>query len=192
MNSDSKTTTVFVGCDPGFTAPCICILPEGDINEPISVHFINGTKYKAYDNYSRAFNIAKEMTIWLDRVVGNVQVVLGIEGPSYGSQSSSMEQLALCRQAIYDAFEVFTDLQDWHQIAPATAKKAITGNGRAQKEDVITFARVHAPKAMAGLPTFRQVKRRTGKVEEELDTQTAAIADSLAIAIAVKRKWEGR
>ena len=190
MSPATKVETIFVGCDPGFTAPCLCVM--GDSLEPLAVKFIDGKEYKTWDDYSRAFQLGKMMADFVNENWPTADVVLAIEGPSYGSKknSSSMEQMALCRQAIYDAFEVKTNLVDWHQVAPPTVKKVLTGNGRADKETVITFARVVAPKIMADKETFREKKKRNGTVELEINKRTEAIADSIAIAMTGKRKWE--
>jgi Holliday junction resolvasome RuvABC endonuclease subunit len=186
----SSASKVFVGCDPGFTDPCVAIIH--DDTEP-TIYKPDVKLYKAYDDYSRSFCIGKKMAEFVQREWPRRQIVLGIEGPSYGSKqrSSSMEQMALCRQGIFDAFVVTCDdLVDWHQIAPTTAKKAITGNGRADKETVVAFARVLAPNVMKNHETFREVHKRNGTVEQQLEKTTSAMADALSIAVAAKEKWE--
>lgn len=180
--------TLYIGADPGLTSPCICVL-DGKTQEPLGHRFMNGARYKDWDNYSRAFVIGLEMAEFVKKNFGT-KVVLAIEGPSYGSkqQSSSMEQMAYCRQALHDAFKITCQLVACYTIAPTTAKKALTGDGRADKEKVMYYAKVLAPKMMQGKEPLRTVHKRDGGEEQQINMETSAIADSYAIAVAGRKK----
>jgi Holliday junction resolvasome RuvABC endonuclease subunit len=174
VQTSRKTRRIFVGVDPGFIDPCVAIL-NGD-REPI--FYKPDTKnLKSHDDYLRAFEIGVMMAEFVRKKFPGAEIVLGIEGASFGSHSSSVEQLANCRQAIFDTFKTICHLIDWYRVAPTTAKKFMTGDGRADKSVMVLFAKERAPKAIS---------------DKLADRIQIAMADALAIALVTKEKWNGQ
>lgn len=176
--------TYYVGVDPGLIMPAICIIEQDHI-EPIATKVIHGNQYKSWFDYTRAFHLGKQMANFVDTIINKQdKIILCIEGHTPGKfqSSRSVEQLGNCRQAVYDSMEDLLRLRliETKIIYPTTAKKILTGNGRASKEDMINYAIKLCPKTMSKYPKLK----KSGKLNEE----ASAIADSIAITLAGMRK----
>lgn len=86
------------------------------------------------DMSARVFRIYHEMFKFIHKREG--MKIIAVEGPSYVRGSASMEQLARCRQSVYDMAAFFLDDFIWIEVAPTQAKRAATGKGSATKEEV--------------------------------------------------------
>jgi hypothetical protein len=161
---------------------------------PTYTKIIDGKDYKDGDVYSRAFQIGQAIAAYAYYGAANNNIVLAIESAPFGQQdSSSMESMARCRQAIHDAFKIQFNLalKKTYDIAPSTAKKVLTGHGHATKQQMIHAAKVLYPQTMEGHEIYRLFKSGPRKGQKTLDEESIAMADSLAIAKAGMMKWEG-
>lgn len=81
--------------------------------------------------------IANKISERLKEIVGDEEVIIGLEGFSYGSISSSTLDLAL-----FNSFLRIKLLEDFGEnclviISPTEGKKRLSGKGNAKKEDMI-------------------------------------------------------
>lgn len=84
-----------------------------------------------------AKQIAYKIVSRLKEIIGDEEVIIGIEGFSYGSISSSTLDLAL-----YNSFLRLKLLEEFGEdcivvISPSEGKKTLSGKGNAKKEDMI-------------------------------------------------------
>lgn len=108
------------------------------------------TKLRVRQDGSRVFRGSREERIeWVARRVASTVRKFGpdlfvcVEGYSYGSKGSSMTDLAEMRGVILNRL-LRAGIQ-WDIIAPPTLKKLATGNGRADKAEMVAKAQDEWP-----------------------------------------------
>lgn len=110
-----------LGFDPGLYVPAFAELDmKGKL---LRVEAVNDKK--AIDaNIDPAWRAHHIATVIIRAVVAHGVrgcYVVGIEGPAYGyTKSAAMDQLARCRQALYDACATHLDDMIYFSVAPAT------------------------------------------------------------------------
>lgn len=153
-----------VGIDPGVSdCGVFCLSPGGAMTRYVIVKS-SPPKVKTLFE-ARAYAVAKKIFDFIHEVPG--VKVLGVEGPSYGSKSASMEQMAYCRMALYCMAGFFLPDFFYYPVAPMTAKKVASGSGKGTKEDV----------AQAVSARF------------DIDIKSFAISDAAAIAMTAHGMW---
>jgi hypothetical protein len=180
---------LFTGCDPGLSAPCVAVLTED--GALMATFFIDGSTYKG-DTYARAWQVGAHMAEWYDINYGSWPTYLVIEGSPFMKNSRSIESMAQCRQAIYDAFTVLLNaqLKGCYKPKPSQVKQIAKARG-ASKEDIFETINVLYPRAFSRLgATHRIITKGKKKGQQELTKEAEAIADAIAITLAGIRMWE--
>lgn len=191
INSNRVTNgMVFVGADPGLSAPGFSMLNESA--EHMLSCYIDGSKDK-YLTYLRAFNIANLMCKEIEnRHIVFSDICLIIEGSSFSKNSASLEQLANCRQAIFDAFVNEFDIPYCIVVPPYEVKREVTGNKGGDKIDVYHWSSKAYVEVFRGLKrkAYRTITKGKNKGKKILNKKVENISDSLAIAYTGLQKWK--
>lgn len=130
--------------------------------------------------HERARTVAKSI---VDRLPPGLPVIaIAFEGPAYSARFRTEETTAI-RQAFFDVANLPTFLV----IAPGEAKRALSGNGQAGKEQMVRAALVMTrgtPMSAVLSAQFREDRKTNPKAE--------AMADALGVAIAAAGKLKAR
>lgn len=195
-NKALDTDILFIGIDPGLRFPGYSVLKE-DYSHILSIH-IEGQGITGTD-YERSFKISEMIIEELKKVgLDKNPLCLIIEGSSFTRGSSSLEQLAKCRQAAYDAFRSNPKLNLLYfiEVFPTEAKKTTTGNHLADKIEVFNWAKKMYPSVFSSIKShFNTVektntKRRKKKGDKKLTKKSENLADSLAICFSGLKRFK--
>lgn len=134
MTSHSRgKITELIGIDPGLlSAGVFSIDPRTGLH--LRHALIKGIRSGAAPLPARVFQVNKVLVEYIYEVEG--YKILAVEGTPYKMRSSSMDQMARCRQAIYDLAAFFLEDFEFMEMSPTKIKKLATGKGNASKEQV--------------------------------------------------------
>lgn len=171
--------TELVGFDPG-TSDCgvftLCpntgeMMRYSTIRSAVNKKGVPAILYEA-----KAYSVAKQAFEWLVEEPGNK--IICVEGSAYSKWraknkdgqtfvSSSMEQMAACRQSIYCMAAFFLEDFLYYTISPTSAKRVATGSGKSDKKGMA--AAIHE---MFGI-----------------EVKSSAVSDAAAVALAGLEKY---
>lgn len=128
-----------VGIDPGLAwCGVVCFdAKTGKVRRWMKFQGVPPKKRKDLHPSFRANIIAKAAFEFIYTVPGHK--VIAVEGPAFVKNSRSVEQMAYCRQALYDMATYYLADFTYLVISPTRAKRAMTGSGSATKEQVMRF-----------------------------------------------------
>lgn len=172
-----KSPTEVIGFDPGQ-------LPAFAALDPATGKFLRGQDFvlaPAFDAKLdwcfRAHHIACAVLEEVATVPGTK--IVGIESLARSRMSkgsTAHESLARCRQALYDACAFWLEDFEFVEVPIEAAKRAVTGNAHAAKEQVATMVE----------KVYHVSLPRSGKATSRTTVRRYAMADAIAIAAATR------
>jgi crossover junction endodeoxyribonuclease RuvC len=159
--------TTYIGIDPGFTCTGVVgVERSAPFSKITGVAAFSADKDGAVE--VRAVRLARRVFYYAYGLTGGADAILCIEeniSAGHGNAATAMMQRELvgilCGMAVEHGWRV-------KRVYPVTAKKALTDNGRADKDEMVAAARKQFGVPGAGMPK----------------PKAEAIADAIGVALA--------